>query len=118
MFFVERCMGMYKKGVRNSTHLDESIGKGYVVNKAMTLFSRYVYNVETIFIRPNCNWDLPFPNHQLGVFNTKVCQLGAASSKLLWYILNNCTDELKEYFECVLIVISCFYNNVVTILIN
>ena len=107
MFGVERQMGFYKGTVRNPARPDGSIAEAYVVDEAVTFLSRYVSNIETRFTRPDRNWDAPHPNHQLWVFNPKVRPLGAPSTKSLgnwrhslhWYILNNCVDDLQDYFK-------------------
>ncbi|XP_062085975.1 uncharacterized protein LOC133792082 [Humulus lupulus] len=107
MFGIECHMGLYKKYVRNMSRPDGSIAEAFVVDEAITFLSRYVSNIETRFTRPERNWDIPSPNHNLDVFNSNVRPLGASTVKLLqnwrkvaqWYILNNFVDDIQDFLD-------------------
>ncbi|KAL8093660.1 hypothetical protein AgCh_035519 [Apium graveolens] len=52
MFETERHMGLYKRYVRNMARPDSSIAEAYIVDEAVSFWSRYVSNIETRYTRP------------------------------------------------------------------
>ena len=102
MFGTKRHMSLYKRYVRNMARPDGSIVEAFVVDEAISFLSRYISNIETRFTRPERNWDSSPRTHDLEVFNSSFCPLGASSICLLeswkstiqWYILNNCVDDI------------------------
>ncbi|KAK1393842.1 hypothetical protein POM88_012898 [Heracleum sosnowskyi] len=83
MFGTERHMGLYKRYMRNMTRPDGSIEEAFVVDEAISFLSRYVSNIETRFSKPDRNWDLLVPNHQMDIFKASVRALGADFVQLL-----------------------------------
>ncbi|XP_074379646.1 uncharacterized protein LOC141720881 isoform X4 [Apium graveolens] len=107
MFGTERHMGLYKSYVSNMARPDGSIAEAFVVDEAVTFLSIYIFELETRYSKPERNWDIHVPNHQMDVFRSCVRPLGAASTQLLrgwkntikWYILNNSVDVIQEYLN-------------------
>ena len=58
MYPFEGFMKTLKEYVRNHARPEGSIVEGYVVNEALTFFSKYLKSVETKFNRPKRNLDL------------------------------------------------------------
>ena len=101
-------MRTYKGYVRNTSKPDGTIAEAYVVDEALTFFSRYIRDMDTRFDHPERNWDQPISggDHQLHRFKDRVRLTGAHKIEMLedqretmhWYILNKCADDtVQEY---------------------
>ncbi|XP_060210987.1 uncharacterized protein LOC132638006 [Lycium barbarum] len=63
MYFVERLLGHFKSLVGNKSQPKGSIAEGYIVEKALTLYSRYFEDMESRVNRPKRVNDEP--NHNM-----------------------------------------------------
>ena len=76
MYQFERYFKRLKDYVRNVAKPEGSIAEGYVVDEALTFCSRYLYDVEMRFNRPDRNNDGINPTRQLSIFESLYKPLG------------------------------------------
>ena len=110
MYSAERCLGTYKRYVRNVALPEGSIAEAYVVDEALTFLSLYVKGPETKFTRPERNIDVICnESSSFALFKARLRCFGTSQLKFLttqsnalqWYILNNCHEDVKSYLEYV-----------------
>ncbi|CAL9004875.1 unnamed protein product [Prunus brigantina] len=65
MYPIERLLGELKKSVRNRVKPEGSIVEAWVQYESLTFCGMYLKDVETIFNRPQCNYDEGMRNEKL-----------------------------------------------------
>ena len=107
MYPFERYLKRLKDYVKNVAKPEGSIAKGYVIDEALTFYSRYFNDVDTRFNRPDRNDDGIHRIRQLSVFESQCKPLGKQSyveldsnarNKAKFYILNN-SPKLEPYLK-------------------
>lgn len=105
MFPIERKLGNLKDYVRNKAHPEGSIAEGYIAEESLTFCSMYLKDVETVFSRPERNYDGRGTGATLSVFTCSARMLHGCKTvqwsqlemePAYWYILNNC-DEVEPF---------------------
>lgn len=91
--------------VRNRACPEGSIAEGYIAEESLTFCSMYLHDVETLFSRPERNYDADATGVQLSVFAQSMRPCGGYKLEkwsetdlepAKWYILNNCA-EVQPY---------------------
>ena len=96
-------MHKLKSYVRNKACPEGSIAEGYIDNECLNFCSLSYNNMETIWNRPERNYNLHVHNveNTISVFRTSFHPLGARINnelayidwkQLRWYVLNNCVE--------------------------
>ncbi|XP_070026513.1 uncharacterized protein [Nicotiana sylvestris] len=117
MYFVERLLGHFKSLIGNKAQLEGSIAEGYIVEEALTLFSRYFEDIESRINRPKCVNDGPNLNEaseMSSIFPTQGKPVGGSETFTLTqfektqahrYVLLNCAavkpfiSEFRNYIR-------------------
>nr|XP_009775626.1 PREDICTED: uncharacterized protein LOC104225505 isoform X2 [Nicotiana sylvestris] len=102
MYFVERLLGHFKSIIGNKAQPEGSIAEGYIVEEALTLFSRYFEDIESRVDRPKRVNDGPNLNEaseMSSIFPTQGKPVGGSKTFTLTqlektqahrYVLLNC----------------------------
>jgi Domain of unknown function (DUF4218) len=101
MYMVERFLRTLKGYVKNKTHPEGSIAKGYIIEECMIFCSRFMKDIDTKLTRPQHHATVPRTEapFELGLFgsvegNQQGCQLVTLSKEELcqvhYYVLTNC----------------------------
>jgi len=109
MYPIERRLYTLKKSIRNKACPEGSIAEAYVVDKALTIYCRYMEDVETRFNRLPRNVGFSDQStYTIDVFGHGVNLIGAYDysyseeiDQLVWYVLNNC-DQAEKFIKYVL----------------
>ncbi|XP_061990536.1 uncharacterized protein LOC133708965 [Rosa rugosa] len=105
MFPIERKLGDLQDYVRNRARPEGSIAEGYIAEESLTFCSMYLNDIETVFTRPERNYDGGETTAMLSVFAQNVQPLGGykmvdwsdeEKEPAYWYILDNC-DEVEPF---------------------
>lgn len=72
MFPIERKLGNLQDYVRNRARPEGSIAEGYIAEESLTFCSMYLNDIETIFTRPERNYDGGEKKATLSVFAQSV----------------------------------------------
>ena len=100
-----RKLGNLKDYVRNKAHPEGSIAEGYIAEESLTFCSMYLKDIETVFSRPERNYDGRGTGATLSVFTCSARMLHGRKTvqwsqlemePAYWYILNNC-DEVEPF---------------------
>ncbi|CAL5415106.1 unnamed protein product [Camellia sinensis] len=109
MYPIERLLGRLKGFVANKAHPEGSIAEAYISKECTTFCSMYLDGVETLFNRPERNYDMGDRGLGLAVFTqtvrpfglmTRASDVSVAERELAhWFVLHNSTEVDKHVEE-------------------
>ncbi|XP_028066963.1 uncharacterized protein LOC114269797 [Camellia sinensis] len=105
MYPIERLLGRLKGFVANKAHPEGSIAEAYISKECTTFCSMYLDGVETLFNRPERNYDMGDHGPGLTVFtqtmNELWSQVSPEATDDMWSLANGPSGLVNTYSGCI-----------------